>query len=146
MSLLGLQNELPEAPLAGSWGSPGASWGRLGVLLAPLGAVLASRRLLAPPLPRRRPESLREVILGATFAMHARGPRESSNFKELLYFSERRFVLFFHVVVLPCGAAGANVKSENHENQFVFTVRSASARLSRTTRKTRNHDPERNIN
>ena len=100
LRLSGLSRRL----LGPSWGALGASGRRLG---RPGGC---------PGPPRRRPESLREAILGATFAMHARGPRKSSNFKEFSYFSERRFAVFFHVVVLPCGAAGTNVNSEKSSN------------------------------
>ena len=51
-----------------------------------------SRRLRGPSSPQRRPESLREAILGATFAMHAREPRKSS--KNLCIFRASLCVVF----------------------------------------------------
>ena len=61
----------PKPSLGGSWGSPGASWG-------PLAPSWASRRLLwASPEAR---SNLREAILVATCATHAREPRKKTNF------------------------------------------------------------------
>ena len=92
MNLHGVQNELPEGSgaLLGARCVQGGHQGRSETVLLGLSRRLLepSRRALGasgrrlgrpsdcsgPPGPRRRPESLREAILGATFAMHARGP------------------------------------------------------------------------
>ena len=124
MRLPGVENELPglRVPLGRQVGPRrpprplrNRRWEALGPLPAPLGTVVGrSWRLLGAfwRLPwaaqRASGRPLWELRLQRTLG-DLENPKNASQFQ---CFVEHRVALCFHLVVLPCGAAGANVNSE----------------------------------